>query len=127
MDSWQYVSKLPKPVTDEKEQIERLSYFLNYLQHPQLTVSNDAYAEFAAAKYEVIKPLRDRMPREKLRQWVTDPETPVTRIGLYGLLLGLCGTGRRRGGHAGENSSSRIRTFALASKASCRATCHHHW
>ncbi|HIE98713.1 MAG: hypothetical protein ABGZ23_17715 [Fuerstiella sp.] len=90
--SWEYVSKLPMPVTDQKEQVKRLAYFLDYLQHDELSVSNDAYAEFAAAPYEVIVPLKDRMPREKLREWVTDPDTPVTRIGLYGLLLGLCGT-----------------------------------
>lgn len=33
------------------------------------------------------------MPREKLRKWVTSPETPATRLGLYGLLIGLCGNG----------------------------------
>ncbi|MEZ6127742.1 MAG: hypothetical protein R3C59_03610 [Planctomycetaceae bacterium] len=90
-DAWEYVSGLPMPVTEQSEQIKRLAYFLDYLEHPVLTVSNDAYAEFAAAPYEVITPLSDRMPREKLRQWVTNPETPVTRLGLYGLLLGLCG------------------------------------
>ena len=89
--AWEYVSNLPPLVTGEQEQVERLAYFLKYLEHPQITVSNDAYAEFAAAPYEVIKPLRDRMPREKLRQWIMDPETSVTRLGLYGLLLGLCG------------------------------------
>lgn len=89
--AWDYVSNLPMPVEGEEEQIKRLSYFLDYLQHPQVTVSNDAYAEFAAAPYEIIKPLSKRMPREKLRKWVMDPETSVTRLGLYGLLLGLCG------------------------------------
>ncbi len=89
--AWDYISKLPMPVEGEKEKIERLAYFLEYLQHPQMTVSNDAYAEFAAAPYEIIKPLSDRMPRNKLRKWVMDEDTPVTRLGLYGLLLGLCG------------------------------------
>ena len=31
------------------------------------------------------------MPREKIRKWFDDPDTAVTRIGLYGVLLGLCG------------------------------------
>jgi len=90
-DAWDYVANLPMPVTEQAAQIKRLGYFLDYLEHPAMTVSNDAYAEFAAAPYEIITPLSDQMPREKLRQWVTDPETPVTRLGLYGLLLGLCG------------------------------------
>lgn len=90
-DAWTYVEKLPMPVTDEKAQIERLAYFIDYLEYPQMTVANDAYGEFASAPYEIITPLADKMPREKLRKWVVDPDTPVTRLGLYGLLLGLCG------------------------------------
>lgn len=89
--SWEYLSNIPSPVVDPLKQSDRLAYFLDYLQHPELAVSNDAYAEFAAAPYEVITPLADRMPRENLRNWLLDPETPVTRIGLYGLLLGLSG------------------------------------
>lgn len=89
--AWDYVSQLPPLETEPEKQIERLAYFLDYLQHPELMVSNDAYAEFAAAPYEVITPLKDRMPREEIRTWLMDPKTPVTRIGLYGLLLGLCG------------------------------------
>lgn len=89
---WAYLSELPPPVTDPAQQIERLAFAIQYLEHPDLMIANDAYAEFAAAPYEVIVPLRDRMPREKLRTWLMDPKTSVTRIGLYGLLLGLCGT-----------------------------------
>jgi hypothetical protein len=33
----------------------------------------------------------DAMPREKLREWIADPKTPVNRLGLFGLMLGLCG------------------------------------
>ena len=89
--AWEYVSHLPPLETEADRQIERLAFFLDYLQHPELMVSNDAYAEFAAAPYEIITPLKDRMPREDIRKWLLDPTTPVTRIGLYGLLLGLCG------------------------------------
>ena len=54
-------------------------------------VSNDAFAEFAAAPYEVIRPLQDRLPREKILGWLQDPKTPVTRTGFYGMLAGICG------------------------------------
>jgi len=91
MPAWEYVSHIPMPVEGEQNKIERLAYFLDFLQDPHITVANDAFGEFASAPYETIKPLTDRMPREKLRKWVVDPETPVTRLGLYGLLLGLCG------------------------------------
>ncbi|MEZ6125441.1 MAG: hypothetical protein R3C49_20020 [Planctomycetaceae bacterium] len=90
-ESWKYISHLPPPATEQEDKVRRLEYFIPYLQHPELTVSNDVYAEFAAAPYEVIKPVWEKLPREKLRHWVLDPETPVTRLGLYGLLLGLCG------------------------------------
>lgn len=88
---WKYLSDLPSPVTSPEAKIKRLRYFVEYLQHPELAISNDAYGEFASAKYETIKALRAEFPREKLTVWIADPDTPVTRMGLYGLLLGLCG------------------------------------
>lgn len=90
--AWKYLATLPMPVTEPEKQTERLAFAIDYLEHPDLLISNDAYAEFAAAPYEVIVPLAKRFPREKLSQWITSSETTVTRIGLYGLLLGLCGS-----------------------------------
>jgi hypothetical protein len=90
--AWDYLSEMPTPVVDPQQQTERLAYFLPFLEHSDLIVSNDAYGEFSSAPYEIIKPLKDRIPREKVRQWLMDPATSVTRTGLYGLLLGQCGT-----------------------------------
>jgi hypothetical protein len=70
---------------------KRLEYFLKFLEHPDQTIANDAYAEFANAPYEDITPLAAQLPREKLRKWIVDPETSPTHLGLYGLMLGLCG------------------------------------
>lgn len=88
---WKYLSDLPSPVTSPDGKIKRLRYFVEYLQHSELAISNDAYGEFASAKYDTIKALREEFPREKLTEWIAHPDTPVTRMGLYGLLLGLCG------------------------------------
>ncbi len=88
--SFHYISQAPAP---EEKTSKRLKYFLKFLEYPDQMISNDAYAEFANAPYEDITPLSKEMPREKIRKWLLDPDTPVTRIGLYGLLLGLCGTG----------------------------------
>ena len=85
---YQYIRESPSPRADPTE---RLTYYVRFLEHPDQLVSNDAYAEFANAPYKDITPLADSMPREKLRKWIVDPDTPVTRLGLYGLLLGLCG------------------------------------
>jgi len=91
-NSWEYIRNCPAPEKDPEQRQKRLAWFLGYLEHPELLVSNDAYGEFAAAPYKIIRPLRDQMPREKLIQWVADSETSVTRIALYGMMLGLCGT-----------------------------------
>ena len=86
--SFNYIAQAPAPETPTAK---RLAYYLKFLEYPDPLVANDAYGEFANAPYEDITQLSDTMPREKLRKWVTSPETPATRLGLYGLLIGLCG------------------------------------
>tara|TARA_R110002111_G_scaffold67_2_gene612 strand:- start:36538 stop:37728 length:1191 start_codon:yes stop_codon:yes gene_type:complete len=86
--SYHYISQAPAP---EEKTSKRLRYFMKFMEFPDQMISNDAYAEFANAPYEDITPLAKDLPREKIRKWIVDPETPVTRLGLYGLLLGLCG------------------------------------
>ena len=90
-ESWDYIRNCPAPDKDPERRGERLAWFLQYLEHAELLVSNDAYGEFAAAPYKIIRTLKDQMPREKLCQWLTDPGTPVTRVALYGMMLGMCG------------------------------------
>ena len=92
-DLWTYLDSVPAPVpaSDEARQIKRLEFFIPYLQHKDPNIATDAYSEFAAAPYEVITPLAEKFPREKIQKWIVDPTTPVTRMGLFGLLLGLCG------------------------------------
>jgi hypothetical protein len=86
--SFNYITQAP---SSETPTTERLAYFIKFLEYPDPLVANDAYGEFANSPYKDITPLSDRMPREKLRKWLADPETTPTRIGLYGLMLGLCG------------------------------------
>jgi len=86
--SFNYISQAPSP---EATIQKRLAYFLKFLEFPDQLISNDAYAEFANAPYKDISTLSDKMPREKIRKWIDSDETPATRRGLYGLLLGLCG------------------------------------
>jgi hypothetical protein len=83
-----YMKQAP---TRETNPTERLKYFLKFLEYPDPLISNDAYSEFANAPYKDIVPLKDVMPREKIRKWLTDKNTPATRLGLYGLMIGLCG------------------------------------
>lgn len=103
--SFSYLEKLPAP----DESIEkRLSFYLKYLEFPDPLVSNDAYAEFANAPYKDIAKLADKLPRERLRKWLVSADTPVTRLGLYGLLLGLCG--QAADAHLMQDKITRITT-----------------
>ncbi|REJ91054.1 MAG: hypothetical protein DWQ34_16140 [Planctomycetota bacterium] len=70
---------------------DRLQYALAHLEHPELTIANDAMAEFAVAPYEDVAKLKEHIEPDKLRSWLTNPETDQTRIGFYSLLLGLVG------------------------------------
>ena len=72
-------------------QVQRLPYYLAYLEHSDPLLSIDAWAEFANATYDDVKAVKDQMPRAKLRQWIADPMMTPERLGLYGMMLGLCG------------------------------------
>ncbi|MBL4885654.1 MAG: hypothetical protein JKY95_14125 [Planctomycetaceae bacterium] len=85
---YDYVKNAPSPEDDPGK---RLAYFLTYLESNDPLLADDAYAEFANAPYKTIVSIKDQFPREKIRQWVFSDETSVTRIGLYGLMIGLCG------------------------------------
>lgn len=87
-EAQEYIKKLPSP---ENDPAKRLEFFLGHLENSDQLISDDAYNEFANAPYEQVTQLKDKMPHEKLRKWIKDPKTSVTRLGFYGLLLGLCG------------------------------------
>ena len=70
---------------------KRLPFFLKYLEHPDELISKDAFSEFAAAPYGDIEPLADQFSAAKLKEWIAKKETNQTRIGFYGMMLGLCG------------------------------------
>ena len=86
--SFRYITQAPGL---EQTTTQRLKYFLKFLEDPDQTIANDAFAEFANAPFEDITPLAQELPREKIRSWLASSKTPVPRLGLYGLLMGLCG------------------------------------
>lgn len=92
--AFDYLANAPTPKKDDGEKVSyksRLPYFIKNLESDDETIANDAYYEFANAPYEDIVAVKDKLPREKIRGWVLDPNTPPSRLGLYGLLLGLSG------------------------------------
>jgi len=89
---WSYLKSLP-PTADATP--DRLRYFVRYLEHSEVMIAEDAYGEFANARYDEIVAMRDSLPRHRLRQWIIDSCSDRSEIqkrrGLYGMLLGLCG------------------------------------
>jgi hypothetical protein len=92
--AYDYLAKAPAPKKSDGEKVaykSRLPYFIAFLESDDETIANDAYFEFANAPYDDIVAVKDKLPREKLHKWVLDPATAPSRLGLYGLLLGLAG------------------------------------
>lgn len=86
--SFNYMSAAPSP---EAPATKRLAYFLKFLEFPDPIISNDAFGEFANAQYKDIEQLAAQLPKDKIRGWIANSETPATRLGLYGMMIGLCG------------------------------------
>ena len=74
-----------------EEGVERLKFFMNYFEDSDSILAFDAYDEFASAPYEALVELKEDIPREKLIEWIKDPETAVNRRRLYFVMLGVCG------------------------------------
>jgi hypothetical protein len=71
---------------------KRLRYYFDFLQNPELEISLDAFREYAKADYKDYKEMARSLDPKILAGWLGAPETPTYRLGLYGSLLGHCGT-----------------------------------
>ncbi|HWB10943.1 MAG TPA: hypothetical protein VG826_17075 [Pirellulales bacterium] len=91
--SFAYVARSP---TTRDATAKRLSYFLPFLEHADPVIAEDAYLEFAHAPLDEIGKLADRLPVDRLRDWLADADLPPERKGLYGLLLGLSASAQGR-------------------------------
>lgn len=86
--SAQYIVQAPPPETERRK---RLEFYVRFLEYPDPTIANDAFAEFVNAPSEDIFAMADRLPREKLRRWLLDEKLSSGRQSGFGLMLGLCG------------------------------------
>jgi len=83
-----YLRSLPR---QELPVPERLKWFVTHLESSDPTIAGDAWAEFGIATYEDVKGCRKLYSPDRLRSWIADPGISSERLGLYGLMLGLCG------------------------------------
>jgi len=70
---------------------ERLAFFQDYLEDPELLLARDAYDEFAKAPYSELKGLGSKMNHDRLVEWINNPETLLNRKRLYTVMLSVCG------------------------------------
>ena len=80
-----------KSMDRAKNVTERLSQAFSHLDSADSTVSAEAFLEFARASDAELASAKAVLDRNKLRGWISNPKTPIERVGVYGLLLGLCG------------------------------------
>ena len=81
------------PATDDPA-VERLRWFARWLEHPNPSIADDAFAEFGQAPFEAVRDAADALPAANLRAWVVDPGITQQRRGFYGLALGLVAAAR---------------------------------
>ncbi|HEY7308027.1 MAG TPA: hypothetical protein VH643_01570 [Gemmataceae bacterium] len=70
---------------------KRLRFFFDYLDNPDVEISNDAYKEFGNADYKDYRDMAKELPAERVAGWLKDKNTPAFRYGLYASMLGHCG------------------------------------
>ncbi len=75
-----------------KEGPDRIAFFLDYLQHDDRLLAQDAYDEFARAPYADVQAIADQIDHDQLWQWIEDREISPNRRSLYFTMLGVCGT-----------------------------------
>lgn len=74
------------------EPVERLKFFMDYLEHPDPMLAKDAYEEFGQAPYPEIKKLKDVYDHDQIVRWITNKDVLQSRRRLYFVLLGVCGS-----------------------------------
>ncbi len=69
--------------------LERLAFFVKYLEHADAWIAEDAFAEFGHAPYDEVVQVADRFDMAKLREWFSEPAGREKRQGFYALVLGM--------------------------------------
>ena len=81
-----------KASTIEDNPVKRLRFFQKYLEDEEALISRDAYDEFASTPYDIIQKIGPEMDRDRLINWVKQPEIGADRKRLYFTMLGVCGS-----------------------------------
>src|SRR5258708_1459446 len=69
----------------------QLAFAFKHVEAGDETVSDDALLEFAKASDGEILKAKAHLDANKLKLMLKNPKTPAFRLGVYAVLLGLCG------------------------------------
>lgn len=94
-EGWDFVraaAGLPAITKDMSvlDRTRRLTFCLPHLVSDSETLSNSAYAEFAAAPYEAVRALAPHLDSRQLKTWIMGEERTSTERSMMFTLLGVC-------------------------------------
>lgn len=92
VDAVEYVQKAI--ARDAKDPVANLAFYFRYLEHSDAEVARDAFLEFAKATDQEIGQAARRLDPDKLRSYLLNKDTPPERLGVYAVMLGVCGGDR---------------------------------
>jgi hypothetical protein len=82
---------------DPKQPAKRLAFFFDHLDSAETGIAEDAFQEFAKTPDADILAARGVLSPAKLEKLLTNPKTPPNRLGVFAMMLGLCGGEARAG------------------------------
>lgn len=78
----------------QQDKVARTKFFFDHLDSENQEISGDAYREFAFASYNDVRDMvakHRELVRKKVLQWLNERDRNLPRLGLYGMMLGVCG------------------------------------
>lgn len=78
---------------DRKDGAARARFFAARLESADPAIAEDAFGQFADIPVDAVAKAKDALPAGRLREWLRSDKVPAARKGLYGLMLGIAGTG----------------------------------
>jgi hypothetical protein len=86
--SREYVRRLPRIAPAGTE---RVAFFVDHLDHPNPLIDVDAQLELARMPFSALIAAKGKLPLEKIRRSLDDPDLSFGRRLLYLRMLGACG------------------------------------
>ena len=70
---------------------ERIGFFFKFLDHPNDDIARDAYMEVSIPSFKDVASAKKHYDPERIQKMLKDSTTQPYKIGLLGMLTGICG------------------------------------